>query len=248
MLIQLLVSLFGIASVYRILSLFEKTNLISSSKLKIFFYFLQFPFYFNLIFKELFVLVIIYIGIILTILILFDKIIDIFKEKSFELLHIYVIERIILLLKTGKSAQVSTKNVFDDFTSWQKSVFIGLIEIFDDKFLKMDQMSSANTSRARYFQELKTILCSTSHVVEQLKSYQRALRLQSHLLIRSKQATQQTKAQALVSLLIYASFIFLSHNYLKLELFSLTMLVSFILFCTGQVFIFRLGGKIRWKT
>lgn len=248
MLIHLLVSLFGIVFVHRNLSQLEKIDVISNSKLKFLFYFLQSPFYFHLFFKELFIFVIIYIGIFLTTLILFDKIIDIFKEKDFEQLHIYMIERIILQLKAGKSAQVSTKNIFDDLTSWQKSIFAEMPEVFEIESSKNNKNPSRAVFQPAYFQELKTILCSTSNVIEQLKSYQRALRLQNNLRHRSRQAVQQTKAQALVALLIYISFVFLSYNYLKLELMSLTMLVSLGLFGTGQAFIFRLGGKIRWKT
>ncbi len=260
MLVQLLISLFGIASVHRNLSLLEKTEAFSSSsssssssselklKLSLLFYVLQLPFYLHLFFKELFVFVLIYIGIFLTTLILFDKIIEYFKEKSFEELHLYIIERIILLLKAGKSAQTSTKNVFDDLTSWQKTIFLELHEFFVVKTIRAYEKPTRRVSQSYYFYELKTILGSTNNVIEQLKSYQKALRLQNNLRHRSRQALSQTKAQALVSFLIYVSFVVLSNSYLKLELLSLTMLVSLILFCTGQILIFRLGGRIKWKT
>lgn len=250
--VQLLISLFGIAFVHRNLSLLKKINVISGPKLNLFFCFLQLPFYFYLFFKELFVPVLIYIGIFIVTFILFDKIIDIFKEKSFEELHIYIIERIVLQIKAGKSAQVSTKNVFDDLTAWQKAIFSQLNKIFEASFeiapQKRSEFLQTMVSQTYYFQELKIILCSSGNVIEQLKSYQKALRLQNNLRHRSRQAIQQTKAQALVSFLIYISFVVLSHGYLNLELISLTMLVSFILFCTGQILIFRLGGKIKWKT
>ena len=112
-LIQLIVSLFGIAIVHRNLSLLEKTELISSSKLNSAFYFLQLPFYSYLLFKELLPFVITYIGIFLTTFILFDKIIEYFAEKTFQKLHLHVVERLILLLKSGKSAQTSTKSIFE---------------------------------------------------------------------------------------------------------------------------------------
>ena len=248
MMVQLLVSVFGIVFVHRNLSLLEKINVVSGPKLNLFFYLLQLPFYFYLFFKELFVFVFIYIGIFLITFILFDKIIDIFKEKSFEGLHIYIIERIILQIRAGKSAQVSTKNVFDDLTTWQKAIFSHLNKIFEPENQKQSESSSITAAHSYYFDELKIVMCSTGNVIEQLKSYQKALRLQNNLRHKSRQAIQQTKAQALVSFLIYVCFVMLGCVYLKLELISVTMLVSLLLFCTGQVLIFKLGGKIKWKT
>ena len=63
MLIQLIVSMFGIAFVHRNLSLLEKIDVLSRSKLNLVFYFLQLPFYFYLIFKELLPAILIYIGL-----------------------------------------------------------------------------------------------------------------------------------------------------------------------------------------
>lgn len=236
MLVELIVSLFGIVFVHRNLSRLEKIFAISNSQLRLSFYFLQLPLYFYLFFKELFIFVLFYIGIFLITLILFDKIITYFKEKTFAELHIQLIERIILLLKTGQSATTSTKNVFSDLTPWQKMVFIDFGGI------------TISESNSFYFQELKIILGSSGNVIEQLGAYQKALHLQNTLKLKSKLALQQTKAQAMVSLVIYAVFAILSKKYLNLQFASPIMLISVLLFCAGQLLIFKLGGKITWKT
>ena len=248
MLIQLIISLFGIAFVHRNLSLLEKAELISRSDFYLFFYFLQLPFYFYLFFKELFVFVLIYIGIFLITLIVFDKIIAYFREKTFENLHLNVIERIILQLRAGKSAQTSLKNIFCDLTTWQKSLFFELNEICDLKTSEIYKKDKLFDFHSFYFEELKMILCSTGNVIEQLKSLQLGLRLQKELRHRSRQALQQTKAQAMVSFFIYSVFVAISITYLNLEVLSLTMLASLSLFGVGQFLIFKLGGTIKWKT
>lgn len=248
MLVQLIISLFGIAFVHRNLALLEKIDVLTSSKRNYFFYFLQLPFYLYLFFKELFSFILIYIGIFLLTLMLFEKIISFFREKTFETLHLHIIERLILLLKGGKSAQTSTKNVFNNLTTWQKATFNRINEIFELKMKITGEKHQISAFHEFYFRELEIILTSSSNVIEQLKSYREALRLQSNLRHKSRQAIQQSKAQAWISFFIYAVFVLLSKNYLKLELISITMLASLLLFLLGQILIFKLGGKIRWKT
>lgn len=248
MLFQLLVSLFGIAFVHRNLSLLEKIDVVSSSKLKFYFYFLQLPFYFYLFFKELFLFILIYIGIFLITLILFDKIIDYFKEKTFEKLHLHIVDRLILLLKAGKSSQTSLKNVFDNLTTWQKATFIKIDEIFEVKKHQSYKKYPKQDFHSLYFRELEVIMSSPCKVIEQLKAFRAVLRLHSSLRHKSRQAIQQNKAQALMSFFIYIVLVILSKNYLNLELKSLTMLTSILLFCLGQIIIFKIGGNIHWKT
>ncbi len=248
MLIQLMVSMFGIAFVHRNLSLLEKADLISTSKLISAFYVLQLPFYFYLYFKELLPFVITYIGIFLITFILFDKINDYFAQKTFEKLHLQLIERLILLLKSGKSPQTSVKNVFENLSSWEKVTFAGFNEIFKIGTGEVSEIFTSSANLQEYFTELAGILRSSSCVADQLIEFRRWLRLYNGLKRKSAQATQATKAQAIVSILIYVVLFFLSHNYLNLKLLTLPVFISLALFVTGQIFIFRLGRGIRWKT
>ena len=248
MLVQLMISMFGIAFVYRILSLLEKIDVLPKSKLNSTFYILQLPFYFYMIFKELFPVILIYIGIFLVTLIRFDKIIRYFSQKTFERMHLHIIERLILLLKSGKSPQTSVKIVFENLSSWEKTTFCGISEIFEIGTRKVSEFSAFSEIQQQFFTELAGILRSTSNVAEHLATFRRGLRLYNGLKRRSEQAVQATKAQALVSLLIYLMLIFLSHSYLNLKLLTIPVFVSLALFVTGQIFIYRLGRGIRWKT
>lgn len=248
MLIQLMISMFGIAFVHRNLSLLEKIDVLSRSKLNSAFYFLQLPFYFYLIFKELLPAILIYIGIFLVTLILFDKIIRYFRQKTFERMYLHILERLILLLKSGKSPQTSVRIVFENLSSWEKATFAEIIKIFEIKTRNKSEISTISEIQQQYFAELAGILGSTSHVTEQLSTFRRGLRVYCGLKRRTEQAVQATKAQALVSLLIYVMLIFLSHHYLNLNLQTIPVFVSLALFVTGQIIIYRLGRGIRWKT
>lgn len=248
MLVELIVSLFGIVFVHRNLSLLEKLEVLSPLKIKVLFAFLLLPYVFNLFFKELFTFVLIYIGIILITLIVFDKIIAYFMQKTFEKLHLQVIERLNLLLKTGKSPQTCTKILFDDLSSWEKATFAPLNMIFEIKIVPIDHFNTINHINLFYFNELSAILRSSSHVSEQLKAFYHALRLHFNLKQRSAMATQQVKAQALVCCFLYLGFLFLSTQYLGLNLNSITTALSLLLFISGQIIIFRIGGRIKWRT
>lgn len=248
MLIQLMISMFGIAFVHRNLSLLEKLEVLSSSKLNSAFYFLQLPFYFYLIFKELLPVILIYIGIFLATLILFDKIIRYFREKTFEKMHLYLIERLILLLKSGRSPQTCVKNVFENLSSWEKATFSGLNEIFEIKPGSFSEIDRKSELEQLFFHEMAAILRSTSNVGDQLIAFRRGLRLRDSLKRRAQQAIQATKAQAVVAGVIYLLLFAVSVRYLELEVLSLPVFVSIVLFSCGQFIIFKIGGKIRWKT
>lgn len=242
---DLLSSLFGILLVHRILSLLEKFEVLSTAMLGFLFFILQLPLYFCLYFKELSSLVTIYIGIFGIFLILNEKIILISKEVSFEILHLQLIERLILHLHAGKSAQASLKCVFADLTMWQKSVFVMLNEVFE---INSVPTSTKNAFHSFYFEELALILKSSSHIAEQLKRFRVGLATQRNLRHKSRQATQQIRAQAVVCAVLYVLIMIFSHAYLNLRVFSLSTGASIGLFVAGEFLIFVLGGKIKWKT
>lgn len=248
MFVQLMISLFGIVIVYRILSLVEKTEVISGSILNFLFCFLQLPLFLHLYFKELSTFVLIYIGIFFVTLMVFDKIIGFLSEKTFESLHLYVIDKLILLLKSGKSAQLSSKIIFDEFSGWQKAIFFKISVIFEINSFENYKSGRNQLIQAQFFVELETILRSTSNRIEKLQNFRRSLRVYQNLRHRSRQALQQARAQAAVSLFLYVALIILSKKYLNLDVFSWVMAVSATLFVLGQVILFKLGRKINWKT
>lgn len=245
MLLQMLVSLLGIVILHRNLSLVEKFQVVSSSKLKTAFYFLQLPIYFYIYFKELIAVVTTYIGIFLVTLMLFDKIIEQFREKTFEKLHLHLISQLILHLKVGKSASTSVKIVFTALNSFEKATFQRLQHHFSEKNLRSLELDEFH---ADYFAELQLILSSSSQVSEQLKAFRDFLKLQKSLRHRSGQALQQARAQAYVCAVLYLVFVILSYYFFKLDLLSLTFAGSCLLFLCGELLVFRLGKGFRCKT
>lgn len=244
MLVEVIVSLFGIAVVHRNLSLLEKSELISGEKMKVLFLFLQFPFYFYLLFKELLPFTLTYIGIFLLTLMVEQQIFLYFRKKTFERMHFHIIERLLLLLKTGKSAQTSVKIIFSELNSFEKLTFQSLESIFVEEKSKIRPTHAENDA---FFTELRSILISTSHLIEQMSSFRDFLRLQNNLRHRSEQALVTARAQAGLCLILYIGILIMSAGYFDLQLLSWPVLISGLLFCSGQLLLYHLGRHIRWN-
>jgi hypothetical protein len=243
--VQLLLSLFGIVVVHRILSLFEKEEVFEVKKLRFTLIFLQIPLTFHLIFKDLTAFVLFYIGAFLIILILSSKIIEIFRQKTFEQTHLLILQRLILLISAGQSPKFSLKKICDGLSTFEKRIYSPLITIFDDTTSKNNEKSA---QRSFFFAELAAILNSNSHISEQLTAFRRILSLQHNLRHRSRQTLMQNRAQAIVCAVIYVFILALSIMFLRFEWMSNVFLVSLLLQISGIYFVFTIGRKISWKT
>lgn len=243
--LHILISLFGIAIVYRNLSLLEKFEVINRRKMLLCFIFLQLPLFLFVIFKEQIVFTLLFIGIFLLTLIFYRKIFMIFARMSYENCHLRVLDHLILLLKSGKSAQVGIKIVLNSFSGWEKIVFCALESIFE---LQKQERRSPFDVNPFYFEEMKLILRSNHQIAEQLQSFREGLRIRNSLRRRSRQVLQQIRAQALVSILIYFVFLYVSFTHFNLKNLPGLIFISSTLFLLGLFLIFKLGGRIKWKT
>lgn len=242
---QFFISLIGIAIIFRNLSLLEKFKITSCKKLRFCFIFLQLPIYFSIIFKELFIFTLIYIGIFFITLIIYPKIIMIFAVFTYEKCHLLIVDHLLMLIKAGKSPQLSLKTTLDQLNPWQRFVFSDLQTVFE---LVHSTERNSILKNHLYIHELKAILKSSNLVGEQLKSFREGLRLHRNLRHKSRQVTQQIRAQAITSVFIYIGIFILSWNQLDLKNSVSLMMLSMILFLTGLLSIFLIGGRIRWKT
>lgn len=245
MVFHIFISLFGIAIVYRNLSLLEKFEVINQKKMFLWFIFLQFPFFLFVFFKEQIALTIIFIGIFLITLIFYRKIFMKFAMMTYEKCHLRVLDHLILLLKSGKSAQVGIKIVFNGLSGWEKIVFAPLETVFELQNLEKTILFNVNSF---YFEEIKSILHSNHKIFEQLQSFREGLRIRHNLRHKSRQVTQQIRAQALIAVFIFFIFLYISFKNFGLHNHLPVLLISSTLFFSGFLLIFKLGGRIRWKT
>ncbi len=243
--LQALLSMFGIVIVYRNLSVLAKFEVITLRNSRIYFIFLHSPLYVSIIFKDQTAFLFIYIGIFLLTLIFYRKILNFFAISTYENCHLQILDQLILLLKSGKSAQTALKIVLSGFSAWEKLIFRNLQSIFEIERQELKPLCEKNQF---YFQEMQLMLRSSSHVIEQLRSFREGLRIQRSLRHRSRQVSQQIRAQAVASVAIYIGIFCLSSSFLDLKKSFSLVLASVILFLIGFGSIFLLGGRIKWKT
>lgn len=239
------VSLFGLVVIARFLSQLKNFSIISMKKYILFQIIFQIPFYFLVIFKEHHAFYIVYIGIFFVSLIFFHKILSFFAEKTFRKHQLQLLDQLIMSLKAGKSASMGLKLILDRLNNWEKVVFKPLLFCFD---VKNQEIKVINSSHKSYFSEVIHILHSNSKIIEQILSFRDGIKIQVNLRRKSSQVTQQLKAQALVCIGIYICLFLISWNFLELSKFKTTIFLSITLFTFGEVLIFTIGGKIKWKT
>ncbi len=244
--IEVLISMFGFIIILRILSHLQKFQVLNQRKAIQLFFLFQLPMYFLLFFKDLFIVSLIYIGIFLLGLIFFQKILTFFVKRTHEKRSIQFIDELILLMKTGKSAQTSLKISYSQLSEWEKTVFKPILFCFDVD--SSSKVSTIHLQQEFYFTELAFILVSSTKVIDQLSSFREGLKIQRNLRHKSVQVTKQIRAQAVVAVFIYCGIFLLSWQHFNLKQEIGLILLSLSIFTVGQVLIFIIGGRIKWKT
>lgn len=244
-LFELFISAFGTAFIYRFLSLLEKVEVFNRVQRILVSISLQLFLWFLLYFKEQRYITYIYIGTFVIILILSDKIISLFTHFSFEKLHLSIIQRVLVQISRGQSAQASVKLVFNELSTFEKIVFADLQRVFINNKSK----TAPTLSHHQYFfDEMVEIVNSKTQISVQLNELRQFLSLRTNLRHRSRQILLQTRAQAVVCTLIYIFFWFLSCRFLSMNLYSSAAVASLALFALGLFIILKLGMGFRWKT
>lgn len=243
--LEILISMFGLLIIFRILSLLQKFEVLNQKKLNQMFFFFQIPIYLPLVFKELFLFAVIYIGIFLTGLIFFRIILTFCAKRTFNQRHIIIIDELILMMKTGKSAVASLKSTYMNLSEWEKLVFKPSLFCFEHENVSN---TSILPSQQFYFQELEFVLRSSTKVIDQLISFRDGLKIQRNLRHKSGQVTKQIRAQAVVAIFIYCGIFLLSWLNFQLREHPFLIVMSLLLLMTGEIVIFWAGGKIKWKT
>lgn len=243
--LEILISMIGFVIIFRILTHLQKFEVLNQKKVNLLFFIFQLPIYLPLIFKELFYFTVIYIGLFLLSLIFLQKIFRFYVKRTFNQRCISFIDEIILLMKTGKSAQHSLKTVYRYLSEWEKVVFKPSLFCFEHEKVSLKSISKCQQF---YFLELEHILLSSAKVIDQLISYRDGLKIQRNLRHKSVQVAQQIRAQAVVAIFIYMGIFLLSWHYFQLESQPALILMSALLFLAGEILIFWFGGRIKWKT
>ena len=239
-----LLSVFGLVVVNRFLFRLHKVEIISQQKTHVLFWIFIIPILFFLFFKDPIIILSVYIGIFLLGLILFFILFEKIMQSVFEKSKIQLLDSLILQIRVGHSPQKALAEALYCSSKLEKKVFDPIKYIFSTDFSD-EQIQFQFTKH--YILELRTILLSSSRVVDQIQSFRDGLKIQFQFRHKTKQVTQQIKAQAIVALMIYVLIFFISYSNLGLHEYPRLMMVSALMFMAGLILVFKLGGSIKWK-
>jgi hypothetical protein len=164
-------------------------------------------------------------------------------KNVFEKSKIQLLDSIVLQMRVGCSQQKALGEALSCCTNLEKNVFAPLKFIFSANFSEQ-QIQIKHTKH--YILELRTILLSNSRILEQMQSFRDGLKIQHQFKCKTKQVSQQIKAQAMVAILIYLLLFFVSYSNLSLNQFPTLIICSAVVFLTGIFFVFKIGKRIKW--
>lgn len=171
----------------------------------------------------------------------------VFHEKKLQFLfenrHKSLIDELILQIQSGCSPIKALQDVMSTMSIYEKKVFWPL-----NLLLGSPSAVSLNVGmkNQKYFEELIEILQQKSRVVDQLETFRNSLQIQIKLRRKSRTVTAATKAQAVVSILIYFVFLIISWTQFNLRDYPVVLMLSVTFLVVGVVLIFKLGNKIKW--
>jgi hypothetical protein len=239
-----LISVFGLQVVHRFLFRLHTTQIISIQKTHVLFWIFIAPILFFFFFKDPIILLSVYIGIFLLGLILFFILFEKIMQSVFEKSKIQLLDSLILQIRAGHSPQKALTEALYCSSNLEKKVFEPIKYVFASDF-SVEQIQFSFTKN--YIFELRAILLSSNRVVDQIQSLRDGLKIQNQFQHKTKQVTQQIKAQAIVAMMIYLLIFFISYSNLGLSEYPWLMLVSALMFVVGLICVFKLGGSIKWK-
>lgn len=185
-----------------------------------------------------------FIGILLITLKFFPTILRFFLLKRLRSALIPLLDCVILGLQTGKSFRLSLHTAIENQTGW---VRLQLMELFESLSMSENVIAMKSALLKDFQQEILEIDRSQTRCVEQVRALRREYKMQEDFRRRSGQVTQQIKMQAIIVTALYLALLsfvimqfgFKDHRFL--------ILMSFIIFSAGLIWIFLAGRRMKWK-
>ena len=172
--------------------------------------------------------------------ILKNRLLSIFRGEI-----IFLIDEIIILMRSGHSFRNSLEMYIlahQGFVKYQTQEILNII---------LAGSVPINLRSPRFIQEILKefmLIDQNPHkAVDQLKQFRKKLKLEADFRRRSVIASMQTKIQSIVLSILYVSLMsFVIHQY-GFQRNATLILISNVLFLIGMVWIFNTGRRIQWK-
>ena len=173
-----------------------------------------------------------------------ESILNFILRHQFQQNLLNFIDELILLMMTGKSFRDS----FFNLTSNPKHFFqFKMRELFVVGNIKTETMNSKYKELVQISNLVQSIEKNPHKAIDKLRAFRRQIHWCQLFKRKSKQATIQMRAQAMIlSILYFGLLIYVTRNQ-NASIISL-ILVSLFLFLCGLISLFLLGRRQKWKT
>lgn len=185
-----------------------------------------------------------FIGILLITLKFFPNILRFFLIKRLRSALIPFLDCVILGLQSGKSFRLSLIGAIDTHSGWVHHQLKEVVESIQ----MSENVTAMKSALLKDFQrELLEIDRSQTRCVDQVKSLRRELKMQEDFRRRSGQVTQQIKMQAIIVTALYVALLSFVITQFGFQEHKNLVLMSFLIFLGGLIWIFSMGRRMKWK-
>lgn len=173
-----------------------------------------------------------------------DWILNFILRHQFQQNLVNFIDEVILLMMTGKSFRDSFLHLT---TNSQHFFHVKLRELFAVGNFQTQFANSKHKELIQIAELVQSIEKNPHKSIDKLRAFRRQLHWAISFKRKSKLATTQIRAQAMIlSFLYLALFVFVAHS--QGSQMNSVFLPSLILFLLGLISLFLLGRRQKWKT
>ncbi|MGZ3774903.1 MAG: hypothetical protein ACXVCY_01080 [Pseudobdellovibrionaceae bacterium] len=185
-----------------------------------------------------------FIGILLITLKFFPIFLRFFLLKRLRSSLIPFLDSVILGLQTGKSFRLSLIAATETQSGWVHHQVKEVVESLQ----MSENVTAMKTALLKDFQkELTEIDRSQTRCVDQVKALRRELKMHEDFRRRSGQVTQQIKMQAIIVTALYIALLAFVITQFGFNEHRHLILMSFLIFLAGLLWIFSVGRRMKWK-
>lgn len=245
--IVFLISIFGLLSADQLFKRLENFFILHQRLRSIFFVISTVLITLLQLFKDPIVYLLLFIGGILTILILEKLFLEKKLVKVFQRTHLELMDGLIFQLKVGFSPQKALKTQYEQMSPLEKVIYEPLKAAVLEKSVPiLEDKNSFCRSSSDFIQELNCILSSQSRVIDQLQSFRSHLKIISDFKTATRTVVNPIQAQAMVATLIYLIVFLISWSQLGLGDNFGALFISLLMYGVGIYFLFNIGRRIKW--
>ncbi|MEN0058055.1 MAG: hypothetical protein AAGB31_04420 [Bdellovibrio sp.] len=168
----------------------------------------------------------------------------IFLQKRLRQALIPLFDCLILNLQAGHSFRSSFRMAIDIQSGW---VRLQLLELYESMLMSKNVIATKSALMKDLQVELMEVDQSSARCLEQIRTLRRGLKMQEDFRRRSGQITQQIKMQAIIVTALYVAlliFVIMQFGYRR---YHSLILMSFLIFVAGLIWIFAVGRRMKWK-